>query len=203
MRILVITSCTKEKQDLPAPAAQMYTGRQHHPLMVGLEQLRTCYGKSAIDLAVISAKYGLLSECRVIAPYDFTFKGLDTEAILELSDKLKIHKQVGTLISKYDVVFFLLGEKYVRSLRLPFEGLNAVTQIFLLGDSYKNLIPDLPNMHFVSAGTDLANKLGKMVIALKGIVFKKLCEAACRDGFQVFEQVKRNPQRLIEIVLNQ
>lgn len=203
MKILVITSCTKDKKDRPAPAAKMYTGRQHIPVMAGLKQVRTCYGKSTIDLAIISAKYGLLNECCVINPYDFTFKGLNTEAIWELSDKLKIHKQVRTLISKYEVVFFLLGEKYVQSLRLPFEEVNTVTQIFLLGDSYKNLIPDLPNTHFVSAGADLAGKLGKMVIALKGVVFKKLCEAACRDGFQVFEQIKRNPQRLIEIALSQ
>ena len=34
----------------------------------------------------------------------------------------------------------------------------------------------------------------------QGVVFKKLCEVACREGFQVFEQVKQDPQSLIEIV---
>lgn len=167
--------------------------------MAGLKQVRTCYGKSVIDLAIISAKYGLLSECRVIDPYDFTFKCLNTKAIWELSDKLAIHKQVRTLISKYDVVFFLLGEKYVQALRLPFEGINTVNQIFLLGDSYAGLIHDSPNTHFVSAGEPLRNELSTTHNALKGLVFRKVCEHVCYDGLQVFKKIECDPQLIPDI----
>ncbi|MDE0465528.1 MAG: hypothetical protein OYL97_00620 [Candidatus Poribacteria bacterium] len=62
MEILVVTSCTSRKRDCEAPAAEMYTGAQHGLLMERLEQVWKIYGKRTIDLAIISAKYGLLNE---------------------------------------------------------------------------------------------------------------------------------------------
>jgi len=227
MRILVITSCTGRKrhkstnqlnyedfasserlqqrtaelEDYKASAVEMYTGQQHLYLMDGLQELRKRYGNDVIDLHIISAGYGLLSEDDVIVPYNVTFQKLKKKEILERSNNLKIHEQIVTLIVDYDLIIYLLGKEYVLSLQLPFEVSNSVVQIFLLGNTHKNLIPNLPNTHFVAAGSDLARSLGVMGVALKGFVFKKLCEAACRDGFQVFEEVKKDPQQLLEIVL--
>ena len=83
MKILVISSCTSDKLDCEASAAKMYTGLQHRYLMEGLEKVRnSLMEKQAIDLAIISAKYGLLSECDVIAPYNCTFQGLRKKASL-------------------------------------------------------------------------------------------------------------------------
>ncbi len=202
MKTLVITSCTSRKRDYKAPASEMYTGQQHQRLMEGLKQLRTCYGKSTIDLAIISAKYGLLSENKVIAPYNVTFSGLNTGDLLERSNNLHIYEHVETLIVDYDLVFFLLGKKYVQVLQLPFQVADSVTQIFLLGDTHRKMILelDLPNTHFVPAGESLRHALDTNFTALKGIVFKKLCEAACKQGFEVFEEVKNNPQLILEIV---
>lgn len=226
MKILVITSCTSWKKHKPsnqlkyedfAPpewfrqrtieldkfkesAVEMYTGQQHIYLMDGLNQLRETYGQTVVDLNIISAGYGLLSEKDTIVPYNVTFQGLKKKEILERSHKLQIHEHVETLIADYDLVFFLLGEKYVRALQLCFRVSDLVTQIFLLGKTYRNLIPDTQNSHFVAAGSDLARKLSVMVVALKGFVFKILCEAACRDGFEVFEDIKNNPQLILDIV---
>ena len=36
---------------------------------------------------------------------------------------------------------------------------------------------------------------------LKGVVFKRLCAAACAQGIRVFEEVKKNPQRIKEFIL--
>jgi hypothetical protein len=174
--------------------------------MKGLEKVRKVYGKQTIDLAIISAKYGLLSECDVIAPYNCTFQGLRVRQILERSDRLQLHERTKALITRYDLVFVLLGEKYVRALQLPFEGTDAVTQIFLLGAGFANLIPNSPNVHFVPAGSDLAHQLrevhrcGFPNIALKGVVFKKLCAVVCRRGLEVFERVRQNPQLVLELV---
>ena len=227
MRILVITSCTGEKKHKPlnqlkyddfasseqlrkrtaelknfkAPAAKMYTGRQHRPLMEGIKRLRETYGQTVADLNIISAGYGLLCENDVIVPYNVTFQKLKKSEILERSEKLQIHKHVETSIADYELVIFLLGKGYVQTLKLPFQNADSVTQIFLLGNTHRKLIPNTYNAHFVAAGSDLARQLGVMGVALKGFVFKRLCEAACRDGFQVFEDVKNDPQRLIEIVL--
>ena len=226
MRILVITSCTGKKKhkcskqltredfvspkllhrrtaelkDFKTPAAEMYTGSQHQCLMAGLKEIREVYGLTVVDLHIVSAGYGLLCEDNVIVPYNVTF-GKRKREILELSDSLQIHECVETLIAGYDLVFFLLGEKYVRALQLPFEVPDTVTQIFLLGTGYKKLIPDSPNVHFVPAGSDLARELGVMGVALKGFVFKQVCDVVLCEGLQVFEKVRQAPQEILNIVL--
>ena len=202
MKVLVITSCTSRKRDCEAPAAEMYTGAQHTLLMEGLKQVWKVYGKQPIDLAIISAKYGLLSEHDVIVPYNVTFQGLKKKEILARSDRLQLHERTKALIERYDLIFFLLGKEYIQALRLPFEISATVTQIFLLGTGYRKLIPDSPNTHFVPVGSDLARELGVMGIALKGHVFKQLCRVVCRDGFQVFEKIKQNPRQILDFTLS-
>ena len=201
MKILVITSCTSSKQDCEVPAVEMYTGAQHRLLMEGLEQVRARYKEEVIDLYIISAGYGLLNESDVIAPYNVTFTGLNKKKLLARSNSLQLHEQVEALIAHYDFVFFLLGEKYIRALQLPFEGSDTGTQIFLLGKGYRKLIPDASNTHFVPVGNDLARELGVMGVALKGFVFRQLCVAVCREGLQIFEEVRKNPQRILDVVL--
>ena len=151
------------------------------------------FGKETIDLAIISARHGLLDESTVISPYDDTFSGLKKRQISERSKSLQIHEKTEALIAHYDLVFFLLGEAYVWSLRLPFAVPNTVTQIFLAGNNARNCIPD--DSHFILAGPDLAKLYGVMNIDLKGFLFKKLCGAVCERGLEVFESIKRNPQQ--------
>ena len=231
MKILVITSCTSlkkhkplnqlkyedfasperlrqrtaELKDFKASAADMYTGQQHRYLMAGLKQLRKIYGQAVTDLHIISDGYGLLSEDDVIVPYDVTFQKLKKKAILERSDNLQIHEQVETLIEGYDLVFYLISKQYVQALQLPFKIPDASTHVFLAAPSWKYIFLDfLPGIHVVCAGDDLANQFdGATRRNLKGFVFKKLCDVVCRDGFHVFEQIRRDPQLLIEIVINQ
>lgn len=201
MKVLVVTSCTSRKRGCETSAAEMYTGAQHRLLMEGLEQVWEVYGKQTVDLAIISAKYGLLSECDVIAPYNVTFQGLKKNEILERSNSLQLHERTKALIERYDLIFFLLGKEYIQGLQLPFEVPDTITQIFLLGAGYRKLIPDSPNTHFVPVGSDLARELGVMGIALKGHVFKQLCKIVCRDGCQIFEKIKQNPQLIPDFVL--
>lgn len=227
MRVLAVTSCTGRKKYKPThqlqpedflsverlatrsselksfeiSAAEMYTGQQHLYLMQGLEQVRAIHGNGIADLHIISAGYGLLSESDVIVPYNVTFQGLKKKKILARSDRLQLHERVETLIAGYDLVFFLLGKEYVQALRLPFEVPGTVTQIFLLGTGYRKLIPGLPNVHFVPAGSGLARELSVMGVALKGFVFKQVCDVVCCEGLQVFEKIRQSPQRIPDIVL--
>ena len=229
MRILVITSCTGRKKykssnqlkyedfasserrrkrtaelnESKAPAAEMYTGQQHLYLMDGLKQLLETYGQTVVDLNLISAGYGLLSENEVIVPYNITFQKLKKKDILERSDNLHIHEQVGNRLLNYDLVFYLLGKEYVQALQLPFNKVSAsVTQIFFAAPSWRHVFSKfLSDIHVVSAGRDLVDKLdGATGYNLKGVLFKRLCETVCSQGFHVFKEVKNDPQRLIEIV---
>jgi hypothetical protein len=227
MKVLVITTCTGRKKhkppnqlnyedfaspkclhrrtaelkDFKVPAAEMYTGQQHQHLMAGLEEVRKVYGSAVVDLHIISAGYGLLAEDDIIVPYNVTFQNLKTKQLLARSNRLQLHEHVETLISGYDLVFFLLGKEYVQALQLPFKVPDTVTQIFLLGTGYKKLIPDSPNVHFVPAGSALARELGVMGVALKGFVFKQVCDVVRREGLQVFEKVRQRPQGIPDIAL--
>lgn len=200
MKILVISSCTSKKLCYEAPAGQMYTGGQHRHLMKGLEKVRNRFGKQAIDLAIISAKHGLLRETDVIEPYNFTFQGLGRMEIVTYSNRIQIHEKTEALIRHYDLVFFLLGKEYVQALQLPFDVPDTVTQIFLLGPTHRELIPHLPNVHFIPAGRDLARQIGVMITDLKGVVFKRLCCAACRDGLKVFEMIRQTPRQIFDFI---
>ena len=225
MKVLVITSCTGRKKYKPAnqlqlgdflsverravrstelksfktSAAEMYTGQQHRHLMAGLEEIRKVYGSAVVDLHIISAGYGLLAENDDIVPYNVTFSGLNKVDLLARSNSLQLHERVETLIAGYDLVFFLLGKEYVQALQLPCEVPDTVTQIFLLGTGYRKLIPDSPNVHFVPAGSGLARELGVMGVALKGFVFKKICERVCHNGLPVFEKIRHDPQLIPDI----
>lgn len=196
MKILVISSCTSKKLRRKAPAGEIYTGGQHRYLMEGLDKVRSRFREQAIELAIISAKHGLLMESNVIEPYDFTFQGLRKEKILEHSDRLQIHDKTEALIKHYDLVFFLLGKEYVQALQLPFDVPDTVTQIYLLGPTHRNLILDLANVHFIPAGSDLARQFGVMNTNLKGAAFKRLCCIARREGLGVFETIRQTPQQI-------
>ena len=225
MKILVITSCTSWKKHKPTnqlqledflsverftarsaelksfetSAAEMYTGQQHRHLMEGLRAFRQVHESIVVDLHIISAGYGLLAEDDVIVPYNVTFSGLNKSDLEASNNRLQLHERVEALIKGYELVFFLLGEKYVRALQLPFEISDSITQIFLLGDTHRKLIPDLPNIHFVPAGKSLGSELNTTQTALKGLVLKKICEHVCHNGLQVFDKIRQNPQLISDI----
>ena len=227
MKILVLTSCTSDKkysptnllaiEDFDSPeeltrrteelknykieASEMYTGSQHVSLMEGLKKVWSKYGVPVVDLYIISAGYGLLGRDDIIVPYEVTFSGMTDKQILERSNFLNIHKQVESLISQYDLVLFLLGREYIIALRLPFHGANTVAQIFLIGPTYRKLIPDLPNTFLIPTGRDLAAQLHTTNIELKGVLLRRLCETVHQEGLSVFEAVKQNPYLIIDNVL--
>lgn len=101
-RILIVTSCTGEKKFKPdnqlkqedfryrsllqsrsgelaeyvCDAGSMYTGMQHLRLIEGVATLRQQLGKEKIDVAIISAGYGVITEEEKIVPYEVTFNSI-------------------------------------------------------------------------------------------------------------------------------
>ena len=200
----------RELKTFETPAAQMYKGRGHLCVMNGVKNLRHRFGQGVIDVRIISAGYGLLDEAEIIVPYNVAFRNVTTGKTLtrdELLDRythLQIHKDVERLILGYDLVFFLLGQDYVKALELPLNVPDTVTQIFLAPPSWQRMILDCsPNVHVVVvAWKELNTEFpGANKSSLKGAMFERLCKVARNQELQVFEEVKRNPQRIIEMVL--
>ena len=199
MKILVISPCSSTQKDRRAPAIELYEGREHSKVRTGLREVRRHdqYGETTVDLYIISTKHGLIKEDYVIDPYDVPN---NTSPVLNGEGRGKLHQDVEKLIKGYDLVFFLLGGTYVKALQFPFNVPDTVTQVFLIftrTKGYRNLIPEcLQNCEAVELH---AHEFRSGYIA-KGLVFNRLCEAACHTGFHLFEEIKQNPQRLLEIV---
>ena len=72
-------SRSNELNDYACCAAEMYTGKQHLRLMEGVKMLRQAGEKNnhnstfTVDVAIISAGYGLIKEDTKIVPYEVTF----------------------------------------------------------------------------------------------------------------------------------
>ena len=211
MKVLTITTCTAQQrrrhsnplrrqdfatnalrrlrsrrlQEFETPAAEMYRGSGHLHLMKGVRNLRRCFGRGIVDLRIISPGYGLLNEDDLIVPYNYTFDDLTQEEIPQRSRVLGIHEEIECLLSSYDLAFFLLSKDYVTACELPFHVPNSATQIFLVAPSLEDTIPvDKPYIHAVCAGEELVDQLAEANNRnLKGVVFKRLCCVACREGW--------------------
>lgn len=195
---------TRELRRYETPAAQMYTGNGHLHLMNGVRDLRHTFGQGIVDVRIISPGFGLLKEEDPIVPYTYTFHRQGRGEIRQRSRELGIHPIIKRLIPSYDLVFFLLSNDYVTACELPFRVPNSATQIFLVAPSLEYTIrANGLYIHAVCAGDELIDSLdGANKYNLKGFVFERLCAVACEQGHQVFEQVKTNPQRIIDMVLD-
>ncbi len=204
MKILVVSSCSERQCNDYAPAAELYTGHNHTPLMEGLREVRKCdqSGKTTVDLFILSTKHGLICERDVIAPYN-----VEPEHAIWNQNPGCVYQKLRGIIenNQYDLVFFLLGQD-VKALQLrekSFWYSGTTDLIFLLAPTNRrNYLPsDLPpNIHVVEAGIELANEIEEAdTYNLRGFLFKKLCEAACREGLQVFEEARQNPQIIRDI----
>ena len=168
-RILDVTSCTGEKKFKPehqlgfkdfenrkrlasgekklvqslCTVGEMYTGMQHLRLMEGVKLLRQSLGEKAIDVNILSAGYGLISEERLIAPYEVTFNGMKGHEVDSWASQLGIQADFEKAIHGYDLVFLLLGDNYQRSLSLPVTTRTDQTFIFLASQSSMKWIRSL------------------------------------------------------------
>lgn len=228
MKILVISSCTKEKKfkiqnqanaeelDNPetreiktaelwkyrTPALEMYTGDQHKFLIEGLNKLWDKYGNKFIDLYIVSAGYGLISANELIIPYEVTFSFMGINKIINRSKKLQIKEKCETLIKNYDLIFYLLGAEYIRALRLPFNLSEKIIQIFFIGPSHKKLIPVQENNFIIESGNKEAKLFHIKTLALKGYMFKKICENILNYGEKLINEIYKNPYLINDILKN-
>ena len=196
---------SKKLKEYETPAAEMYTGDGHKRLMDGVRNLRHTFGQGIVDVRIISPGYGLLSEKDLIVPYNYDFKDLPNWKIKPRSKKLEIHPKIECLLPRFDLAFFSLSEKYIKACLLPFVVQKSALQIFLIPEGAQEDIPcPRPYIRAVCVGEQLNAQLdeGTNNFNRKEVVFERLCAKACERGLEVFEEVRKNPQLIIEMVVD-
>lgn len=228
LRTLVVTSCTGEKKfrsddsltkddfknssrlqsrteklaNYSCDAGSMYTGMQHLRLMEGVNILRSSLKDLVVDVVILSAGYGLIPEDKTIVPYSVTFNDMKAHEIDEWAKFLNLNQTFEQTISNYDLIFILLGEKYLRSLSLPITTRKNQTLIFLTSYSSKKYIKEISAHTFV---LPLSNKEAKQygygLVGLKGFLFKQFAKKAAADkDAKLFQKVYQNPTEFIETI---
>ena len=203
-KILIITSCTSKKAFNPSnllviddfkdkellkqrteelaeyktKAIDMYKGLQHTNIVEGVEQLRAI-NNVIVDVAIISAGYGLLLENDIIVPYEVTFNNMNSKQLNEWASYLNIAKDVNQLIKDYDIILVALGNKYLKVLELP---LNQ--NIFLFETKQED-----------------AKLYSYPLVGLKGYQIKLLCNYICNNPM-ILDSIYRNPQLIKNILKN-
>ncbi len=225
-RVLVITSCTGEKRFKPTnqltiedfkdadklsersqslsefscPAGQMYTGLQHLRVMEGVNILRSRFGKEAVSVKIISAGYGLIPEDRVIVPYSITFNLMKSNEICSWADFLGIHEAFKQAVVGYDLVFVLLGDKYLRALNLPVETHTNQTFIFFASNKSINYIDSgkAKSEVFTLSNTD-ASRFSCALVGLKGHLLQLIANEV-RENSDLLQSLYREPEILKEVL---
>lgn len=223
VKTLVITSCTGEKLFKPenqlllndfkdketlklkeetlyeykSTAGKMYTGKQHKRLMEGIELLRERFGNEIIDVSIISAGYGLIDEAKEIVPYEVTFNSMNAKEVKEWSDYLNINHQVSDKVKDYDIVIFLLGDQYLKSVQLPLVNTVAGQKlIFLSSKSSDKIIPKTEPYHRIEVTQKDTSEFGAGNIELKGFLFKLIAKEIVHDK-DLLSRIYENPNEII------
>jgi hypothetical protein len=226
IRVLVITSCTGNKRAKPynqlvkedfrdsirlrerekelaqfsCPAGQLYTGVQHKRVMSGINRLRFVFDPHLIKVRILSAAYGLIEEERKIVPYEVTFNNMKGSEIDEWGKFLGLHQEFERAINGYDLIFVLLGSKYLRSLALPVQARSDQTFIFLASQN------SIPAINLISANVfawPLSNVEAKHYrfasVGLKGFLFDRFAQAVSRKP-ELLSKVYQKPDLFYQIV---
>lgn len=227
MRTLVITPCSAKKRGnvaeparaedladpgrreqaearlaaLAHPASEMYTGTHHRLVMEGVQAVRTRWGRQVLDLAILSAGYGLLHADEVIVPYDVTFDEFDESVLDDWVAHLQIPERTAALVRDYDLVFYLLSGRYLSVLSLPLLGSHSgdvpptVQHIVLTAQDSLSLVPAAPNHHpFVADGPVAARRWHVRAPHVRGFLFRRLCGQVVQHGPAVLEWLYYWPQ---------
>jgi len=224
LRLLVVSSCTGEKKYSPpnqlalsdfdnpsilkgreeelfeysCMASDMYTGQQHLYMMEGLQALRKNLPDNQIDLYILSAGYGLIPEDKIIAPYNVTFAEMTSSQIKQLSKSLDIRTELVNILPKYDMVFFLLGDDYLRALDLnpPLEVALWQRYLFFASKKSSRQIPVHPRYCVLPLGPEDATRFHCALVSLKGLLFKLIAQKIISndtDGISL-QDIWENPE---------
>ena len=123
-------SCTKSKRDYPCKTSEMYS-------VSSLFRKSYAYAKEHYDqIAILSAKYGLLLSDDQIEPYDLTLKNMPIIQRKEWADTVFHQIMMRLKLDQIKRVFFHTGKEYREYLIPKLEKLGIQCNIPLEGLSY-------------------------------------------------------------------
>jgi hypothetical protein len=222
MRTLVISPGTAEKRDqvpdpalaaeladpgsrrkaeerlaaFACPAMAMYTGSHHRMVMDGLWSVWERWGRGLLDLAILSAGYGLIPAEEMIVPYEAAFAG-ELPILREWSARQGIGERAAALVRSYDLTLFLLSGPALAALRLPLDVPASAQQIVLTDAASLASVPAAPNLHAIVAAQERAARRWHVKAPqVCGFLFRRLCEQIVRHGPAVLEWLHDQPQDL-------
>jgi hypothetical protein len=209
VRIRILTSCTKKKAvscanpitaedfergeehlnhredelfDHQLPAGEMYTGLQHRYLMEGVRAVRNSKVRLDIDVAIISAGYGVVSEEDLIAPYERAFNGKTKTEIRELSNRLDIPEESRRFLAEpADLTLVLLGGKYLHAVDFDESVVFGGDTLLFCSQSAMKSLPDWEEVKKVAVTQKTARRFSEALVRLKGILAKRLLLKIARD----------------------
>jgi hypothetical protein len=123
MKSLGLISCTKKKQNYPCKASEMYSAS---------DLFRKPYAyctKKYDQVAILSAKYGLLLPEDEIEPYDITLKKMNAKERKAWTERVIKQMQRRLTLSSYGRVFFHTGKRYREFLTPKLKSLGLETEV--------------------------------------------------------------------------
>ena len=225
-RVLVITSCTARKVYQPPhaltredfqsaerlarrqealrawqlPAGVMYTGGQHVDFMQGVQTFRGAGG--ILDIAILSAGYGLLHENDPIVPYDVTFANLSPAQIHRWSLQQNMKHRLSRFVASYDLVFFLLGRAYLMACDLPIARRTKQVFIFLAGRSQHDAVLHGPDTFLLGLGNPEAAVFHRGLVRLKGFLYAQLLSVLQQRHQSAWTSVLDHPDNVRRYLLD-
>lgn len=178
-----------ELKDYKIKAHEMFISVQNKMILEGLNYINK--NQSDIDICYLSSGYGLLNYNDYVIPYDINLSAMSMSELDKRSDFLRIHEEVYYKAKNYDLVIFMLGYEYLRTLKLPLKLEAKTKQIFFISPSDEKVLPDNNNIYLVKTGNEEASKYNITPSELKGFIFKNLCLESQHEN--VFSKIYDNP----------
>jgi len=170
--VAVLTSCTGMKRAEPAPAEDLYTGRQHVALMDGVRAFRRSPRAAGAHVWIVSAKHGVVAGDQVLAPYERTFQGMPKARIRQEAALLGIADGVVSVLYNphHALRLVLLGDDYLEAcqgaLRRPMPGQTVV----FAGHRAARVLPRHAGLWVVGLAQAEARQYHAGLVSLKGVL---------------------------------
>lgn len=170
----------RELSELLVPAGKLYSGQQHIRLMRAVEFVRTTApGVNSppleVSVDIVSAGYGIISEDRLIAPYEATFSGMPRPDLVRWSESLGLPAALRHWTSeKADLSLILLGDAYQKAVQLTQSVSFASPTLIFTGTKSASQISSAPHVRAVPISKMDTRRFSAGLVSIKGEVASRL-----------------------------